>query len=226
MIADLVDEELLAREAREMGLDENDTIVRRRLAQKLEYMVDDTAHLVDPPDDQLRQFYEAHGDRFLAGTTLTFMQVYFSSQKRKDAEGDAKTALAALQGPGGDALAQTLGDPLLMEADFRNADEQMVSSIFGPDFAKALFGMKPGGWVGPIKSSYGYHLVEISSATAADRPPFDQVRDKVLAEWRREQEDEAKQLYLAQLRQKYPIVLDDSVKALLGEKLAAEATRP
>src|SRR6185503_13534867 len=64
LIADLVTEELLAREAKAMGLDDNDTIIRRRLAQKLKFLVDDTAHLVEPTEKELRQFYAANANRF------------------------------------------------------------------------------------------------------------------------------------------------------------------
>ena len=60
LVADLVTEELFAREAQEMGLGENDTIIRRRLAQKLKFIVEDTARLIEPGEAELRAYYEAH----------------------------------------------------------------------------------------------------------------------------------------------------------------------
>jgi len=56
LLATLLDEELLAREARALGLDQHDTMVRRRQAQKLGFLVEDTARLAEPGDAQLRRF--------------------------------------------------------------------------------------------------------------------------------------------------------------------------
>ena len=78
LVMDFLKEELLAREAREMGLDENDTIVRRRLAQKVEFLVQDTARLAEPTEDDLRRFYAAHPERFSEEARVSFTHVYFS----------------------------------------------------------------------------------------------------------------------------------------------------
>src|SRR6185503_2370647 len=97
LVADLVKEELLAREAREMGLGENDTIVRRRLAQKLKFLVEDTSRLVEPTEQELRQFYAANSARFQSGARVTFSQIFFNPEQRKDATSDAKAALIDLK---------------------------------------------------------------------------------------------------------------------------------
>src|SRR6185436_15285427 len=123
LVADLVKEELLAREAREMGLGENDTIVRRRLAQKLKFLVEDTSRLVEPTEQELRQFYEANSARFQSGARVSFSQIFFNPEQRKDATSDAKAALIDLKAGRGD-LPAPIGDRLLLDADFRDADEQ------------------------------------------------------------------------------------------------------
>ncbi|TCU18956.1 peptidyl-prolyl cis-trans isomerase [Rhizobium sullae] len=216
LVADLVSEELLAREAREMGLDRNDTIVRRRLAQKLKFLVEDTSGLIEPKEGELRQFYEANAVRFQSGATVSFTQIFFNPALRKDASSDAKAALVELEGSGDPNLAAMLGDRLLLDAEIRDADEQAVSGMFGPDFAQTVFTLKPGMWSEPVKSGYGIHLVSIASSSAGRQPPFEEVRDEVLQEWRREKERIANRDYLARLREKYGVVLDASVKELLG----------
>jgi len=216
LVADLVTEELLAREAREMGLGENDTIVRRRLAQKLKFLIEDTSRQVEPTDDELRQFHAANPVRFQTAARVSFRQIFFNPEKRKDANADARAALVELQAAGRSQLAATVGDRLLLDAEFSDADEQAVSSVLGPDFARAIFALKPGAWKGPLESAYGVHLVSIADLTAARLRPFEDVRDKVLVEWRREKERLAQRDYLARLREKYGVILDESVKALLG----------
>ena len=108
LVTNFLKEELLAREARAMGLDENDTIVRRRLAQKVEFLMQDTSRLAEPTDDDLRKFYAAHPERFQTDARISFTHVFFSREKHKDAAADAKTALAKLND--GTAKAEELGD--------------------------------------------------------------------------------------------------------------------
>ncbi|MBB4276242.1 peptidylprolyl isomerase [Rhizobium mongolense] len=227
LVADLVSEELLAREAREMGLDRNDTVVRRRLAQKLKFIVEDTSRLVEPREAELRQFYEANAARFQEGARVSFTQIFFNPALRNDASSDAKAALVELKSTRDTDLAAMPGDRLLLDAEVRDADEQAVAGMFGPDFARAVFALKPGMWSEPVKSGYGFHLVSIAKSSAGRQAPFEEVRDEVLQEWRLEKEKGANRDYIARLREKYGVVLDDSVKELLGaDRVADTAAAP
>jgi parvulin-like peptidyl-prolyl isomerase len=216
LVNDLVTEELLAREAQEMGLDDDDTIVRRRLAQKLKFLVEDTAHLVEPTENELQQFYATNFARFQIPAKVSFTQLYFSSEQRKDPTSDAKAALAELQLTHQINSAGTMGDRLLLDAEFPAVDQQTVTNVFGPDFAQAVFALDPGVWSGPVKSGYGVHLVLVTDATMAKQSSFDVIRDEVLKEWRRDREKIANREYIARLRDKYGVKFDDSVKALVG----------
>jgi hypothetical protein len=119
LITEFLKEELLSREARAMGLDEDDTIVRRRLAQKLEFLVQDTSRLAEPTEGDLRRFYAAHPERFQTEARISFTQVYFSREKRADAMDDAKSALHDLSRGGKSA---DLGDRLLIDSEIDDAD--------------------------------------------------------------------------------------------------------
>lgn len=96
LVNELVNEQLLAREAQEMGLAEGDTIIRRRLAQKLKFLVDDTAQFAEPTEQELRAFHAADAARFATAPKLSFEQRYFNPEGREDAEADAARALAEL----------------------------------------------------------------------------------------------------------------------------------
>jgi hypothetical protein len=225
LVADLVTEELLAREAREMGLDHNDTIVRRRLAQKLKFLVEDTAHLVEPTENELQQFYAANFPRFQTPAKVSFTQIFFSSEQRQDPTSDAKAALAELRSTARTNSAGPVGDRLLIDAEFRAADQQTVANVFGPDFAQAVFAFDPGVWSGPVKSGYGFHLVLVTDASMSKQSSLEVVRDEVLKEWRREREKTANQDYLARLREKYGVKFDDSVEALVSAEPVADVAR-
>ena len=212
LVTDLVNEELLAREAQAMGLGENDTIIRRRLAQKLKFLVEDTSRLAEPTDAELSQYFEANAARFEDSPRLSFFQIYFNPENREDAAKDAGLVLAELSTNASHDVAE-LGDRFLLGSEMVDADQQLVANAFGDEFADALLTVEPGKWSGPLKSGYGTHLVFVSAREATRKPAFLAVRDKVVAEWRRESEQKVSQEYLARLREKYGVEFEDSVKA-------------
>jgi len=246
LVTEYLKEELLAREARTMGLDENDLIVRRRLAQKLEFLVQDTSRLADPTEDDLRRFYAANPERFAESARVSFTHVYFSRDRRKDAAADARAALAVLSrtdvaqasqpaSSGGIPAASSesergrsenpqagkpalhdLGDRLLIDPEILNADEQTVSAQFGKEFAGAVFALQPDAWHGPIESGYGLHLVRVSESKPAKRREFADVKTQVLEHWREQRQREDNEKYFAGLLKKYDVVVDENLKPLVG----------
>ena len=215
LVASFLKEELFAREAQALGLDQNDTIVRRRLAQKLEFLIDDTSRIVEPAETELRRFYDANTERFRAEARLSFTQLFFNPEKRQHAEADARAALVSISGTSADD-AVAMGDPILLENEFHEVDEQTVSKMFGADFAGAIFSLKPGSWAGPVKSGYGVHLVRVTDLRPATLLSFEEVRPKVLEEWRHQQQTQAKAVYLSKLREKYGVVLDGGISRSLA----------
>jgi hypothetical protein len=226
LVTDYVNELLLAREARALGLEDNDVIVRRRLAQKLTFLVEDTLRRAEPSDTELQQFYEAHAQRFRSEARISFRHIYFSRERRADARSDATDALRLLLEEGGSLPTAELGDRLLLEPEFHDETEQSVSGVFGAGFARAAFSLEPGAWSGPIESGYGLHLVRVSTLQQAQLRPFSEVRERVAQEWRREQENLAKARYLAELRKKYDLVVDDAIKPLFAPMATAAGAQP
>jgi parvulin-like peptidyl-prolyl isomerase len=220
LVDDLLNEKLMAREAEAMGLEQDDTIIRRRLAQKLKFIVEDTAQLAEPNEAELRQFYAANPAHFETPGKLSFRQVYFNPEHRKDAAADANAELAALSATGGDADA-TAGDRLLFGDRFDDTDELALSGMFGADFAHEVFALEPGTWHGPLKSGYGWHLVLVTQHTPTAAKPFDAVKDAVLAAWRGDKQTTITRDYLVELRKKYGVELDASGKAVLVTEPAA-----
>lgn len=216
LVTEFLKEELLAREARAMGLDQDDIIVRRRLAQKMEFLVQDTSRLIEPTEADLRRFYAAHPELFRTVARVSFTHLYFSRDKRKDAMADAKKALAKLAAGEEETSAAESADRLLLDSEFRDVDEQTVAGQFGPEFARAVFALRPGAWHGPVASAYGLHLVRLSAIQPASSHAFTEVKDKVLDHWREQRRHEDNEKYFAGLLAKYEVVVDDSLKPLIG----------
>lgn len=221
LVAGYLKEELLAREARALKLDENDTIVRRRLAQKMEFMVQDTVQLAEPDEAELRRFYGANRDRFQSPARISFTHVYFSRDRRgARAEADARAALQQLSA--GRARVDALGDRFLAEYEFVDADEQVVSSVLGQAFARRVFTLDTGKWQGPVESGYGLHIVYVGKKQSAQPREFAAIKSEVLNLWRQQQEEKTREEYFAALLNKYDVVVDESVKPLIGPLAAVK----
>ncbi len=214
LAAGYLKEELLGREARAMGLDQDDLVIRRRLAQKVEFVVKDTSRLTAPTDDDLHRFYEANLESFQARAHVSCTQVFFDPEKRRDAAADAKAAHAALSR--GAADPGNIGDPLPLGGELTDEDRQAVAGQFGDKFADAVFALKPGLWQGPIASSFGLHLVRVTDAKPARQLEFSEVESQVRERWRDEHQRETDEQYFASLLKKYHVVVDEDVEPLVG----------
>jgi hypothetical protein len=214
LVAGYLKEELLGREARAMGLELNDPIIRRRLAQKVEFIVNDTARLTAPTDNDLRRYYEANIESFQTPARISFTHIFFNLKTRQDAAVDAKAALAALSG--GAAATGNIGDPFPIDAEVRDDNMQTVAGQFGDQFADAVFALKPDAWHGPIASSFGLHLVRVTEAKPMRQLEYSEVEPQVRERWRTEHERDANEQYYEGLLKKYGVVVDESVKPLIG----------
>lgn len=216
LVTEYLKEELLVREARALGLDDNDTIVRRRLAQKLEFIVQDTARLAEPAVGELEEFHAAHAELFSEPARVSFTQIYFGNEQRADPAADARALLPRLKDPSLAARASTLGDGLMVDSGLDEVDAAAISAQFGSEFATAVLALQPGQWRGPIESAYGWHLVRVDRLSPGGLRPFSEVQSLVRERWRATREREMGERYFASLMAKYPVSIDASVKPLVG----------
>jgi PPIC-type PPIASE domain len=199
-------ETLLAREAKDVGLGENDTVIRRRLAQKMEFLVQDTARIKEPGDEELRKFHSINADRYRSPARASFQQIFFKT------EAAAQKGLTQLA----NRRPEELGDPSMLERTHVDTEMQAVSSQFGDRFSRQIFSLEAGKWHGPVPSSYGYHLVKIDAFAATGPQAFETVRQQVLIDWQRDQQARAEARFLAALQKKYNVVIDEEIKSMVG----------
>jgi hypothetical protein len=202
-------EEILYREALAMGLDQDDTIVRRRMAQKVEFMFNDLVDAVDPSDEELQRFLSENPDRFIEPARTSFVHVYLNADRRgQKAESDARQLLQSLDPEQEEIDTAAVGDPFMLGYVFDDQSEQQVSRMFGSDFAKSLSEIKAGHWQGPIASGYGLHLVYVKDRIETRLPPLAEIRDSVLYELLTEKRLEANQAYYKALRDRYDVKVE------------------
>jgi len=211
LVEDYVREEILYREALALGLDRDDTIVRRRLRQKMEFLSEDLGTPEPASDAELQSFLETHPERFRVEARLSFRQVFLSSERRGEANSvqEAARLLVALQDDPAGADADAAGDPLPLRAELSDATESEVERTFGSRFAVALRDVAPGRWQGPIASAYGLHLVFVRARTPAREPMLEEVRERVQSEWLVQRRREANESVYRRFRERYEVVIEE-----------------
>lgn len=210
LIQQYIKETVLYREALTMGLNQHDQVIRRRLAQKLEFLAKDLVALTPPTEEELQAYFDEHRDRYREPVRYTFTQVFIDPDKRGDATlADAETIKATLIAQG-DAIedAGALGDDFMLQNYYPDKDPLEIRKYFGSGFAESLVELSPGLWHGPVLSGYGVHLVYVSNVTAPPAPVFAELRERVTLDWKAERGEELNEKFYASLRDRYTIVIE------------------
>lgn len=209
LVESKVQNEILYREALAMGLDKDDEIVKRRMAQKMQFLAEDVAAAREPTTVELRAWYEKNSVSFAQPPRLSFRHLYFSPDRRgARAREDAETALAKLNGqPQDSKLAASLADPFMFQQYYRDRAPEYLAKEFGPPFALAVAKLEPGSWQGPIESGFGWHLVFVDAVILGRVPAFEEVEPDVETAWLSEQKAQAWQKAYGEMRAKYSVLL-------------------
>ncbi len=205
LIEDRVREEVLAREAVALGLDRDDTVIRRRLRQKMEFVSQDLAEETAPGDADLQTFLDAHADRFRRPERFELEQVYVSTERRGErAAADAERILARLAADP-EAPRDALGDASLLPSALRGAAPAEIARHFGEAFVAELERAPVGHWLGPLRSPYGLHLVRVAARQPGALPPLAEIRGEVEREWQATRRSELDETFYLELRRRYDV---------------------
>ncbi len=227
LVEDHIREEVYYREALAMGLDRDDTIVRRRLRQKLEFFTDDLVAAVEPTEEDLEAYFSEHADAFRVPARLSFRQIYFSEDRRGErAARDAELLLARLNGASSEIDTTRYGDSLMLPGDYEGVSEPDVGRSFGNGFAAALADLPVGRWSGPVESGFGLHLVLVRERQPESLPPLAEVRETVEREWRNASREEAGEAFYRSLRERYVVSVESPQEGDGDEGPEVVAARP
>jgi parvulin-like peptidyl-prolyl isomerase len=209
LINDYVREEVLYRQALASGFDKDDTIIRRRLVEKMEFLSQELASAT-PSDKDLQEYFEQNRGTFQIPAQIAFRHIYFSTSNRGSAaEDDASRALARFSSHGiPSAQLSSLGDPFMLQNEYPLQTQQQVKELFGEEFAGKLFQLEPGAWAGPFRSGYGFHLVRVLQKLPSRVPELAEVRGQVLTDFKNRRLQAASESFYAQLRRKYQVNVD------------------
>lgn len=203
LLENWIREEIAYREALALGLDEQDTYIKRRLRMKMELILDDIGKMNPPTDQELAEHLEQNPDKFWRESELSFSQVFF---KEKPTEQVIQQTAEQLATAG--ANIDQFGDSIMLPGYLTLSPLSLVDRQFGDGFAAQLENLETGTWQGPVQSGFGFHLVMVHTRQAGSHPDLQDIRAVVEREFMAEREDQLKEETYARLREKYEIVLE------------------
>ena len=199
-------EEILSREALAMGLDRDDPVIRRRLAQKVDFLLDEMSDLENPNDDELMEFYLNNPDHFSIGPFLSFYHIYLNPEKYSEPAAMGSKLLQTLRtGAVVPEHAGDYGDPFFNGAGFHHRSKSQINRIFGKGFAESLIGLRLNEWSGPVQSGLGTHLIFLSHVEPLSLPEFESIRTTVTQHYLNERRRLAKDNAYKELKRRYRV---------------------
>jgi len=229
LVEQKVQSEVLYREGLALGLDKNDEIVKRRMAQKMQFLSENVAAAREPTTDELKAWYAKNSVKFAMPKRVSFRHVYFSPDRRGNhAREDASKLLTQLAGqPEEVKLPESSADPFMFQEYYRDRATDYLGKEFGPEFALAVEKLQAGSWQGPIPSGYGWHLVFVDTTTPGRVPAFEEIEPDVKTAWLNEQKMLAWDKAYKEMRAKYTVFLPrvpENASAAPSPKTTAVAT--
>jgi hypothetical protein len=198
LVQNWIEEEVLFQEALRLGLDQEDSIVRRRMIQKLNFIAESEPVAV-PETRILENFYSRNLQDYTLPRRYSMRQLYFQTRP------DARSALAAIDRG---EKAASLGESSMLSSSYAYRSSLDLNATFGSGFADQLKNLSANSWHGPLKSSFGYHLVLVTGIHEQEVTPLRVISDQVLTDYRQSRQDSARERYLANLRLNYEIVVE------------------
>ena len=207
LVDGLVREEVLYREALALGLDRDDTVVRRRLVQKVEFLIADTVSL-EPANFELQAYFDANAETYRQPARVSMTHIYLNPDERgASIEEDARRLLESLRAANLER-AEDHGDRFMLGHDYTSASPATLDRDFGTGFGEAVLALPVGEWSGPVRSGYGLHLVRLRDRTESRLLVLEEVRERVLVDYMGERRRQAYEETYERLRQRYDIRIE------------------
>ena len=208
LVREFIREEIYYREALAIGLDRDDTIIRRRLRQKMEFITADLSDQIEATEAELNDYYQENAEAYQISPEFSFQQVYLDPNKRQATlQADIENTLATLRASSEETILDEWGDRLMLESKYESTPQFDIERLFGKEFAAAMNTEQTGTWQGPIQSGYGLHLVKINERTKSRLPKLEDSREIVIRDWQSAKRRETNDKFFESLKERYTITI-------------------
>jgi peptidyl-prolyl cis-trans isomerase C len=204
---DYIKQEVLYREAESLGLNKDDEIIKRRLQQKMAFILKDNIVVPDPGPSALEEYYKKNESKFSDPPRVSFTHIYFSGDKTGTdrAKQRAESVLQNLR-KSSTRRAPELGDRFMLLYDYNEINKTDVGGLFGDSpFSDSLFTVKENQWTGPFLSGYGWHVLYVNKRLQTSTAPLNEIKDRVLESYKNDKLNEMDNEAIEKLIEKYTI---------------------
>jgi hypothetical protein len=205
LVDNWVREEIFYREGLAMGLDRDDPVVRRRVGQKIQFIIEGAAP-TSPTTAELQAWLDAHRADYRTEPRYSLRQVYFDPRRHgANLERDIASARRALEGG-----SNNVGDATLLPLEMQDASQSEVEREFGAEFVAGLKSLAPGTWQGPSRSTFGVHLVRVDARNDGQALSLEQVRAEVERDLLQARAEESSRKIYDRLRANYRVRVESA----------------
>jgi peptidyl-prolyl cis-trans isomerase D len=179
-------------------------------------------------DAELRSYYDSHASEFETKEQVRARHILLRTKPERDDAATRQAAegvLARLRG--GEDFAKLAAE---LSDDESNNTKGGDLGYFGRGqmvkaFEDAAFGAQPGSAIGPVKTDFGYHLIEVLDRRAGGSQPFEQVKAIISARLSNERITQLAEAKAKELRGKLANVkTTDEMKKIAEQEGAAFET--
>lgn len=215
LINNYIRDEILYREGVAIGLEKNDTVIKRRLRQKLEVLIEEQGNSNPATDADLNAYLAKHADEFRKPAVLTFEQIYFNptdyGSNLEQAVSAAETKLQKGSSP------ENLGSSSMLPRNIKQLPADLVTREFGEKFSSSLLALPVGSWQGPVESGFGLHLVRVLERKEGYLPELNEVRQAVAREWENERRKNALETNYQRIKKDYDVIIESDSAELVSK---------
>jgi hypothetical protein len=213
LIDEYVREEVLYREAKALGMERGDYVMRQRLVQKMGFLLEQHVQ-VQPTDAELQKYLDTHHSQYHVAPSWTFTHVFLDRAQRgeEQARREAQRLLGVLNAQNAQFNdAPRFTDRFAFLQNYVERTQEYITSQFGTAFTAALMRLPVDArhWQGPLESDEGWHLVLFTAHTAGGVPALAEIRPRVADDWRRDREAQLQEQSVRALVDSYKVELRD-----------------
>ena len=196
LIQQFINNEILVREGINKGLYLQDPKIRKRLAEKMYFLIDQ--EIPEPSEKELKAYFKDHPTDFLSPKTLSFEHLFFKTHTK-----EIDTILTNLNND--IDVDKNLGDIFWLGRIMEYQTPDQIISVLGVDFYKSISKLPEKQWSATIKSARGWHLVRIIAYHEPQLFPPEILNEKLISRWKEDQKEQLRSAYLSKLREQYEI---------------------
>jgi len=226
LLDNFIRSEILFREGAALGLGTDDSVLRNRIVQKMEFLLQDASAIAQPTEAEMVDYLASHAAAYRVPEQIAFTHIFFSASLRAGhADADARAALDKLVA--GKADAAGIGDPFMLTGEVAPQSHDSVATDYGRAFADAVFALPSGSaiWQGPIGSAFGFHLVRVIGRQPSHMPDLSEIRATIHDAMMGERFQAAFDAAYAKVRAKYQVVIDPDALNPPANKVVSAGAR-